>query len=136
MFIIAGLGNPGKEYENTRHNAGYLALDELAERYNISVTEKKFKSLVGKGVIEGQKVILLKPLTYMNLSGEAVALRTESTIVYSFRLFYFAVRPSTDCFRRGKFYLKRGKILNITHLRSPYCQSPVRPCRLIPDHVQ
>lgn len=72
MFIIAGLGNPGKEYENTRHNAGYLALDGLAERYNISVSEKKFKSLVGKGVIEGQKVILLKPLTYMNLSGEAI----------------------------------------------------------------
>ena len=86
MFIIAGLGNPGKEYENTRHNAGYLALDRLAERYNISVSEKKFKSLVGKGVIEGQKVILLKPLTYMNLSGEALREACD----------YYKIDPQTE----------------------------------------
>lgn len=72
MFIIAGLGNPGREYASTRHNIGYATVDALAEKYNIGFTERKFNSLVGKGVIEGQKVLLIKPLTYMNLSGEAV----------------------------------------------------------------
>lgn len=72
MFIIAGLGNPGKKYEGTRHNIGWQVIDELAEKYNIKVTESKFKGLIGKGIINGEKVILLKPLTYMNLSGESV----------------------------------------------------------------
>ena len=72
MFIIVGLGNPGKEYENTRHNIGFIALDALAEVGGISILEKKHKALIGKGVIDGQKVILAKPQTYMNLSGESV----------------------------------------------------------------
>ena len=72
MYIIAGLGNPGKEYINTRHNVGFGALDSFASKYGIRVEEEKFKALIGKGVVEGQKVILVKPLTYMNLSGEAV----------------------------------------------------------------
>ncbi len=72
MFIIAGLGNPSKEYAKTRHNVGFDTIDYLADKYNISMTEKKHKALVGKGVIEGQKVILLKPQTYMNLSGESI----------------------------------------------------------------
>lgn len=72
MFIIVGLGNPGKEYENTRHNAGFHVIDAVADQYNISVNELKHKAMIGKGVIEGQKVVLVKPLTYMNLSGEAV----------------------------------------------------------------
>ena len=72
MFIIAGLGNPGKEYRNTRHNVGYSALDVFAYKYGIRVEEEKFKALIGKGVANGQKVILVKPLTYMNLSGEAI----------------------------------------------------------------
>lgn len=72
MFVIVGLGNPSKEYENTRHNIGFAAIDMLAEKYNISVNDVKHKALVGKGVINGNKVILVKPLTYMNLSGEAV----------------------------------------------------------------
>lgn len=72
MFIIAGLGNPGKEYRNTRHNVGYGALDVFASRYGIRVEEEKFKALIGKGVVDGQKVICVKPLTYMNLSGEAI----------------------------------------------------------------
>ena len=73
MFLIVGLGNPGKEYEHTRHNAGFDVIDALAEKYNISVTEKKHKALCGKGVIEGVKVILAKPQTFMNLSGESVS---------------------------------------------------------------
>lgn len=72
MYIIAGLGNPGKEYEGTRHNAGFMAIDALADRYNIDVSAKAHRALIGKGVIEGQKVILMKPQTYMNLSGESV----------------------------------------------------------------
>lgn len=72
MYIIAGLGNPGKEYENTRHNVGFDVIDTLAEKYNISVLELKHKAMIGKGYIEGQKVVLVKPLTYMNLSGESI----------------------------------------------------------------
>lgn len=72
MFIIVGLGNPTKEYDDTRHNIGFAAIDMLADKYGINVTEVKHKALLGKGVINGNKVILVKPMTYMNLSGEAV----------------------------------------------------------------
>ncbi|MDE6957317.1 MAG: aminoacyl-tRNA hydrolase [Lachnospiraceae bacterium] len=72
MFIIVGLGNPSKEYEGTRHNVGFEVIDRLAEKYNISVDVKKHRAYIGKGMIEGQKVILAKPQTYMNLSGESV----------------------------------------------------------------
>ena len=72
MFIIVGLGNPTKEYEGTRHNVGFDVIDALADKYNIAVTERKNRAFCGKGIIEGQKVILAKPQTYMNLSGESV----------------------------------------------------------------
>ncbi len=72
MYIIVGLGNPGKQYEHTRHNVGFDTIDVLADRYHIDVDSKKHKALYGKGVIEGQKVILAKPQTFMNLSGESV----------------------------------------------------------------
>ena len=72
MYIIAGLGNPGKKYENTRHNMGFIAIDLLAEEFGIKVDKIKFKALVGEGRIAGQKVVLVKPQTYMNLSGESV----------------------------------------------------------------
>ena len=72
MFIIAGLGNPGKDYKNTRHNIGFDVIDVIAEKHNISVIEKKHKAIIGKGVINGYKVILVKPQTYMNLSGESL----------------------------------------------------------------
>lgn len=72
MYLIVGLGNPGKEYQNTRHNIGFDVIDVIARQENISVTEKKHKALIGKGVIAGHKVILAKPQTYMNLSGESV----------------------------------------------------------------
>ena len=73
MFLIAGLGNPERRYEKTRHNIGFDTVDALAERYHINITEKKHKALCGSGVIEGTKVILAKPQTYMNLSGESIA---------------------------------------------------------------
>lgn len=72
MFIIVGLGNPSKEYEGTRHNAGFEVIDRIADKYNISVDTKKHRALIGKGIIGGQKVILAKPQTFMNLSGESV----------------------------------------------------------------
>ena len=73
MYLIAGLGNPTSQYANTRHNVGFDAIDYLAEANNISVDTKKHKALIGKGIIGGQKVILAKPQTYMNLSGESIA---------------------------------------------------------------
>ena len=72
MYLIVGLANPTREYEHTRHNAGFDAVDMLADRLNISVKEKKHKGLCGKGMLGAEKVILLKPQTYMNLSGESV----------------------------------------------------------------
>lgn len=72
MYLIIGLGNPGREYEHTRHNAGFDAIDILAEKLGTDVKEKKHRGLCGKGMIGGEKVILLKPQTYMNLSGESV----------------------------------------------------------------
>ncbi len=72
MFAIIGLGNPGKEYENTRHNAGFNSVDAIAKKYGIDISKNEFKSKVGQGFIDGQKVILVKPQTYMNNSGEAV----------------------------------------------------------------
>lgn len=71
-MIIVGLGNPGKQYEGTRHNIGFSVIDELSDKYNISVDTKKHKALIGKGVIEGEKVLLVKPQTFMNNSGESV----------------------------------------------------------------
>ena len=72
MFIIVGLGNPTNEYNGTRHNVGFDVIDAIADKYNISVTERKNRAFCGKGMIAGQKVILAKPQTYMNLSGESV----------------------------------------------------------------
>ena len=71
-FLIVGLGNPGKQYESTRHNAGFICIDILAEKYDIKINKLKFKSLMGEGRIEGKRCLLLKPQTFMNLSGEAV----------------------------------------------------------------
>lgn len=72
MYIIVGLGNPGREYENTRHNIGFHVIDKLAEQENIGVLEKKHKAIIGKGYVSGAKCILAKPQTFMNLSGESV----------------------------------------------------------------
>ncbi|MBO6141367.1 MAG: aminoacyl-tRNA hydrolase [Ruminococcus sp.] len=72
-FIIAGLGNPGVAYENTRHNAGFIAADRLCEKLGFKTDRHKFKALVGETVISGKRCLVLKPETFMNLSGEAVA---------------------------------------------------------------
>ena len=73
MYIIAGLGNPTAKYDKTRHNVGFDVIDVLAEKYNIKVTENKNKALCGTGIIAGEKVMLVKPQTFMNLSGDSIA---------------------------------------------------------------
>ncbi len=72
MYLIAGLGNPTREYAGTRHNIGYDTITRLCDEYHISLDIKKHKGLCGKGVIEGEKVLLVQPLTYMNLSGDCI----------------------------------------------------------------
>ena len=100
MYVIAGLGNPGREYEGTRHNVGFMTLDALADKYNIDVREKAFKGLIGKGVIEGNKVILVKPQTYMNLSGECIRQVMD----------YYKVDPSECIVAFDDISLEPGKI--------------------------
>ncbi len=72
MYLIAGLGNPGREYEATRHNVGFVALDMIAEKLNIKINKVKFKGLLGETRYAGKKLLLLKPQTYVNLSGQSV----------------------------------------------------------------
>ncbi|MCI8834686.1 MAG: aminoacyl-tRNA hydrolase [Ruminococcus sp.] len=72
MFLVVGLGNPSRKYEGTRHNVGFEVIDRIAEKYNISVQTRAHRALVGKGILGGQNVLLAKPQTYMNLSGESV----------------------------------------------------------------
>lgn len=72
IFILAGLGNPGSKLEKTRHNVGFDTIDLIAEQYNIKVNKIKHKALTGEGIIKGERVLLLKPQTYMNLSGESI----------------------------------------------------------------
>ena len=72
MRLLVGLGNPGKEYAQTRHNMGFMAVDEIVRRFSFTPWKKGFKGQICSGEIEGEKVVLLKPETYMNLSGEAV----------------------------------------------------------------
>ena len=71
-FLIVGLGNPGREYENTRHNAGFMAVDRIAGELGVKIDRLKFKSLCGDGILAGHRVLLMKPSTFMNLSGQAV----------------------------------------------------------------
>lgn len=86
MYLIAGLGNPTAQYINTRHNVGFDAIDYLAEENNISVDTKKHKALIGKGIIGGQKVILAKPQTFMNLSGDSIREIVD----------YYNINPDTE----------------------------------------
>ena len=100
MYLIAGLGNPTKEYDKTRHNAGFSVIDVLADRYRIDVSEKKHKALCGRGVIEGQKVLLLKPQTFMNLSGESIRAAAD----------YYKIAPEEMIVIYDDISLEPGKI--------------------------
>lgn len=86
MFLIVGLGNPGSKYDGTRHNVGFEVIDDISKEYGIPVSHKEHKGLVGKGVIEGHKVMLVKPQTFMNLSGECVIELAE----------YYGIDPKTE----------------------------------------
>ena len=86
MFLIAGLGNPGKQYEKTKHNVGFDTIDELADAHRVPCGGTQCRAMYGKGMIGGQKVILAKPLTYMNLSGEALRGLTD----------YYKIDPETE----------------------------------------
>ena len=86
MYIIAGLGNPGPKYDGTRHNMGFDTIDELVEEYKIPAQGTQMKAMWGKGMIAGERVILLKPLTYMNLSGEAIGAFVR----------YYKIDPETE----------------------------------------
>ena len=72
MYIIVGLGNPGREYKNTRHNVGFMVIDKIAKEHNIHLIKRLHKAIEGKGIIGGESVVLVKPQTFMNLSGESV----------------------------------------------------------------
>lgn len=100
MYLIVGLGNPGKEYEKTRHNVGFTAIDYLSYNYNISVSKIKFKGIYGDGLIQGEKCILLKPQTFMNLSGESVREASE----------YFKIEPDKIIIVYDDVALEPGKI--------------------------
>ena len=86
MYLVVGLGNPGKQYEATRHNMGFDVIDKLVEEYNVPQSGVKFNAMYGKGRIEGQPVILMKPLSYMNLSGGPVRDMAN----------YFKIDPETE----------------------------------------
>ena len=72
IWLVAGLGNPEKKYDETRHNAGFMGVEHLADKWGISISKAKFQGLYGQGEVDGHKVLLLKPLTYMNLSGQSI----------------------------------------------------------------
>ena len=72
MYLIAGLGNPGREYVGTRHNIGFEVIDALCAKYDIKLNKEKFRAVFGDGRISGERVIVAKPVTYMNLSGESI----------------------------------------------------------------
>ncbi len=73
IWLVAGLGNPEKKYDGTRHNAGFMGIDHLSDKWGIPVNKTKFQGLYGQGEVDGHKIFLLKPLTYMNLSGQSIA---------------------------------------------------------------
>lgn len=100
MYLIAGLGNPGREYEKTRHNVGFTALDYLAYDSDISISKIKFKGVYGDGIIAGEKCILLKPQTYMNLSGESVREAAE----------YFKIEPNKIIIIYDDVDIEPGKV--------------------------
>lgn len=100
MYLIAGLGNPGREYEKTRHNVGFTAIDYLAYDKNINISKIKFKGVYGDGIIAGEKCILLKPQTFMNLSGESVREAAE----------YFKIEPNNIIIIYDDVDIEPGKI--------------------------
>lgn len=103
-YLIAGLGNPGREYAETRHNAGFIAMDRLAESLGVSVTNAKFHALIGRGEIGGKSVLLMKPQTMMNASGTAVA---EAASFYKIPLDHIIILCDDISLAPGKIRVRR-----------------------------
>ena len=123
MVIIAGLGNPTKEYENTRHNIGFMAIDALADKYHISVMDCKHKALIGKGVIGGTKVVLVKPERFENASEIADQLKDKRTVVLNLESTNKDVARRLIDFLSGVAYAGEGKIKKVaanTYIITPY----------------
>jgi PTH1 family peptidyl-tRNA hydrolase len=104
-WLIVGLGNPGEQYENTRHNVGFLVVDQLAEGLNIPVQKLKFKALTNTARLGGQKVLLMKPVTYMNLSGEAVR---QAADFYKVPADHILVLSDDTALPLGKLRIRKG----------------------------
>jgi PTH1 family peptidyl-tRNA hydrolase len=104
-WLIVGLGNPGEQYENTRHNVGFLVVDQLAEGLNIPVQKLKFKALTNTARLGGQKVLLMKPVTYMNLSGEAVR---QAADFYKVPADHVLVLSDDTALPLGKLRIRKG----------------------------
>lgn len=105
MLLIAGLGNPGSQYASNRHNIGFMAADEIHRRHNFSPWTKKFQALIADGMIDGEKVILIKPQTFMNLSGQSVG---EAMRFYKLELSDIAVIYDELDLASGKVRVKTG----------------------------
>ena len=108
MRLIVGLGNPGPRYEGTRHNAGFRAIELLAQKYSIEVTEKKPLYLFGRGQITGEPVILVKPMTFMNESGRAVTELMRYHVDKDFQLEHLIVAHDEIDFALGRIKVKKG----------------------------
>ena len=103
-YLVAGLGNPGKEYENTRHNAGFMAVDYMAQEWGFSVDRLKFKALCGDRMVAGKRVLFMKPSTFMNLSGQAV---TEAAAFYKIPWERVIVLSDEIALEPGKLRIRR-----------------------------
>lgn len=103
-FIVAGLGNPGKEYENTRHNAGFMAVDYMSKEWTFSVDRLKFKALCGDCMVAGKRVLFLKPSTFMNLSGQSI---TEAASFYKIPWEKVIVLSDEISLNPGKLRIRR-----------------------------
>lgn len=104
-WLLVGLGNPGTQYENTRHNVGFLVADELAERQNAPIQRLKFKALTNLLTISGEKVLVMKPVTYMNLSGEAVR---QAVDFYKIQPDHVLVVSDDTALALGRLRIRKG----------------------------
>ena len=104
-FIIAGLGNPGEKYLTTRHNAGFMAMDYISQKLSAPIKQIKFKSLVGNAVINGKNVLLMKPQTYMNASGEAVG---EAARFYKISADRIIILVDDTCLAPGRMRVRKS----------------------------
>ena len=104
-WLVVGLGNPGEKYENTRHNVGFLVVDELAERQKVPVQRLRFKALTNLVTISGEKVLLMKPVTFMNLSGEAVRQAVDVSKIQPDKVLLISEDPALAL---GRLRIRKG----------------------------